>query len=488
MLKAQTPVLKVLNFSLKIRKSDSEETLISSLAFNLYDSMITVLFSKDYLPMRSVFNGLKGTLKRDSFIVSQKIKVFDNFSCAKSDLEFLDKNLFLVDSNNFNLLDEDQTIENLLRELYKNKHYTLNRRFNGFVKRDRDLYEQFLRERNDEIKMINNRYLEEMNKIVDLRDSVINNSKVRLKKARKNDIEYLKLNETIKEAERKYQNAMDKINKEHTEKIKTSVSDWNKKSAQLCSELKKSHRRAKIDNDNYIKSMLYNSKLQIDQLKQEMKLSKVNPQKVIELKRKIKNIKVKTKNIVKVSRKDANIYIITLLREMGINKPFSFLNKTKEGLTSDENKKLQLAYAILQKYKIIMFDDFSEEDNNDQPSDTFKILERIRKRYRVSFLYCTDNREILLKARDCYRVVVYKGTTVEMGFIDFRINESANSYVKSVYSNNEYTPKEKRFDNMQLRKINGEHYMRCTIESYREIIDSLPRIVLEPKIKSHKII
>lgn len=483
-------LLTVENLTLTSIVNGVQSSAIDHLSFNVYESNLTVIFSRTNFDFSKVFNALVNRLKDEDYLEKGEINYLNWNEEVSTSQKFRDmrENLFLVDESSLDCLYEDQTIGNLLTTIYKEKNIPVIYRLNTFIKKDVDTYNHRKRERNQKLKKAQETYLEKEKAIDSVSDKIIANTLKRMKKYDSADITKLQLKEIIKEAERSRTNGIQSINKEYSKTIKAILNDWTDRQEELCYNLKTSLRRAEIDNKNYIESVRYSAKLEIKNLKKARAYFNTNPNKIEEINKRIKQIKFNTKKRTEINRKDIRQQIFLLLNKLGIDKPNDYLNKTKEGLTKAEIEKFGLAYAILAKYPIIFVDESNFKSDQNSNGNLYKIIEELREEYHVSFVYYTNDENTFINAEDCYRVIAYGSRTMEMGFKDFRINSPYNEYAKSIYSKEQFSYTTEELAQMNLRRVHGERFVCCTKKQYDEIEQATAKVTLEPKIKAYKII
>ena len=483
-------LLRVENLTLASVVNGVQSTAIDRLSFNVYKSTLTAIFSKASFDFSKVFDVLVNRLKADDYLENGEINYLNWNEEVSTSQKFRDmrEDLFSVDESSLSNLYIDQSIGNLLTNVYKENNIPVIYRINSFIKKDIDIYNHRKRERNQKLKKAQETYLEKEKAIDAVSDKIISSTLKRIKKYDSVDITKLQLKEIIKEAEKCRTNGIQNINKEYSTTIKAILNDWSDRQVELCYNLKTSLKRAEIDNKNYIESIRYNAKLVISNLKREKRNIDENPSKIDEINKMIKQVRLDTKMRTKVNRREVKREILLLLKKLKIDKPYEFLNKTKEGLTKMEIQKFGLAYAILAKYPIIFVDESNFQCNPNSNEYLYQIIEKLKEEYHVSFVYYTNDKNLFINVENCYRVIAYGSRTMEMGFKDFRINPPYNEYAKSIYSNEEFTYTPEELAQMNLRRVQGERFVCCTKNQYEEIEQTTTKVSLEPKIKSYKII
>lgn len=485
------PILKVENVILTSNEDEERKYILDRLSFNVYDNCVTVIYSKPEFNFTKIYDVLTDNLSESDYLEKGKVDFLEWNEELTTSQKFKDvrKRIFFIDKQKLEFLEIDQTIGNLLVNTFKKNSVPLISRLNQFIESDYDLYSSGIEERNKKLDRAKEDSIEKEREINSVANHVISMARKRMKSCHKRDVSWLKLKEIINEAEEKRMKGIQSIEEEYSETVRTIVGDWNKRKDQLCTNYKKTLRKAKIDNKNYIDSIRYNAKIKINQLKREKRSLQLNPRRTREINEEISEIKHNTKMRTKINKKDINIQIMALLKKLEVENPYEFLNKTKEGLTDVEIFKLHMAYAILEQYSIIFIDRSMFKDSKDLEnlySDFYQKILDFKNTYNISFVVYTTNLEEFVKFNDCYRVIAYGSRTMEMGFKDFSINAPYNEYARNVFLNKDFSYSPKELDQMNLYRIRGEHYVNCTSKKLKEIENSLPKIPLSPKVKFHK--
>jgi len=478
-------LLSVSNLSVSILDDGVENVAVSDLSFNVYEDTTSIVYSNENFSFSKVYEAIVNRQTPDSFLEGGSLEYFELNDEITSSQKYrvLRSSIYLVDSLSLDYISANTSLGKFFISLYKEKKSALKVRYNQFVKKDQDTYDYRKLELEKKIEYARAVYEKKKNETNDVCEKVLSENARRLESDGITDIAKVQVKERTKEVNVKREIALENIRIERDRTIESLRNDWNKRQVYLYSEIKKSHKRAKIDNAKYKKSIRRAAHLEIQKLKKKLADSNYEQTKLI--RKQISDIIVATREKLKVSTKLARKCVVELFSDLGIDQPELLLKKLPSELNALEKQKVNLAYVILQEYKVNIIDESHMNASFGDQLEILRIIQKVKDKYHLSTLFYTNELEVLKQADECYYVLVRNSRTMEMGFEDFHNVVPITEYGQTIYDNVKYKYNNYELDALHLRKIEGEHYASVSKKEYDKIQSGRYIPLAQPRIKIH---
>jgi len=478
-------LLSISNLSLFSLENEIETVTIRDLSFNVYEETTSIIYSNEKFSFDKVYEAIINRQSAESYIRGGSIKYFDFNDDITSSQKYrvLRSSLHLSDNLKLDFIPENISLGKFFISLYKEKKSALKVRYTLFMKKAQDMYDYRKAELDKKIEYAQEIYEKKKSETNEVCEQVIDENSKRLEVDNLTDIARVQTKERNKEVIAKRETALANLRIERDETIEALRNDWNNRQAYLYNEIKKSRKRAKIDNTKYRKSVRHAASIEIAKLKE--KLSDANSEQAKEIRKQIIKIILTTHEKLRVSTKQAKKCVIELLNDLGIAQPDLLLKKLPIELDMLEKQKVNLAYMILQEYKVNIIDESHTNASLGDQIEIFNIIQSVQNKYHLCTLFYTNEIKVLKQAKNCYFVLVRNTQTMEMGFEDFHSIVPITEYGQTIYNNVKYKYNSYELDTLHLRKIDGEHYASVSTKEFKRIKTGNYIPLAQPRIKIH---
>lgn len=478
-------LLSISNLSISTLEDGIENIAISDLSFKVYEDTTSVVYSNENFSFKKVYEAIVNRQTPESFLEAGSIKYFDFNDEITSSQKYrvLRSTVYLSDNLSLDYIPSNMSLGKYFTNLYKEKKSALKVRYSQFMKKDQDTYDYRKAELDKKIEYARAVYEKKKNETNEVCDKVISENARRLESDDLTDIAKVQTKERSKEVYAKREIALANIRIERDRTIEALRNDWSKRQVYLYNEIKKSRKRAKIDNAKYRKSVRHAAHLEIQKLRKQ--LADAYPEQADAIKKQIFEIIFTTHEKLKISTKLARKCVVELFEDLGIEQPELLMKKIPSELNTLEKQKANLAYMILQEYKVNIIDESHMNVSLGDQLEILKVIQAVKDKYHLSTLFYTNELEVLKQAERCYYVLVRNSRTMEMGFEDFHSVVPITEYGQTIYNNVKYKYNDYELDALHLRKIDGEHYASVSEKEYSKIQAGRYIPLAQPRIKIH---